>query len=69
MNKLYGIDYNIYVCGGIGNYKLQIADSKTVFFYTESEMLRQIAELKENCSVGEIKPFITEIKRVEYKLS
>ncbi len=68
MNKLYGIDYNIYVCGGIGNYKLQIADSKTVFFYTESEMLRKVAELKENNSIGEIKPFITEVKKIEYKL-
>lgn len=68
MNKLYGIDYNTYVCGGIGNYKLNIADSKTVFFYTESDMLRKVAELKEDYSIGEIRPFITEVKRTEYKL-
>ncbi|PLR99562.1 hypothetical protein [Bacillus sp. T33-2] len=69
MNKLYGIDYNVYVCGGIGDQKLQIADRKTVFFYTESEMLRNIAELKENYSIGEIKPFSTNVTRDEYKIS
>lgn len=69
MNKLYGIDYNVYVCGGIGNHKLQLWDKETVIFYTESEMLRKVAELKENSSVGEIKPFITSIDRVEYKLN
>jgi hypothetical protein len=69
MNNLYGIDYNFYACGGIGNPKLMKMGSKTVFFYTESEMLKVIAELKEDHTVGEIKPFITDINRMEYKIS
>lgn len=68
MNRLYGIDYNIYACGGIGNQKLQIADRKTTIFYTESEMLKMVAELKQNKSIGEIKPFITDINRIEYRI-
>lgn len=69
MNRLYGIDYNLYATGGIGNQKLMKMGSKTIFFYTESEMLKILAELKENYSVGEINPFITDINRVEYKIS
>lgn len=68
MNKLYGVDYNIYVTGGIGNPKLALHRNETVIFYTESEMLREVAKLKENYSIGEIRPFVTDIKRVDYSL-
>lgn len=68
MNKLYGIDYNFYACGGIGNNKLQLMGRKSVIFYTESEMLKMVADLKEDRSIGEIKPFITDINRVEYRI-
>jgi hypothetical protein len=68
MNKLYGIDYNFYATGGIGNQKLMKMGSKTIFFYTESEMLKVLAELKDDYSVGEIRPFITDINRVDYKI-
>ncbi|MED3562346.1 hypothetical protein [Bacillus xiapuensis] len=69
MNKLYGIDYNFYATGGIGNQKLMKMGCKTIFFYTESEMLKVFAELKEDYAVGEIKPFITDINRIEYNIS
>lgn len=46
VNKLYGIDYNTYACGGIGSSKLCKMGNETVFFYKESEMLKTLAELE-----------------------
>jgi len=40
--KLYGIDYNTYACGGIGNCKLRHMGSKTVLFYSEIGMLNMV---------------------------
>ena len=68
MNKLYGIDYNTYVCGGIGTTKLMKISCETLLFYTEYEMLKALAELKKENTIGEIKVFITPINRMEYKL-
>lgn len=67
--KLYGIDYNTYACGGIGNQKLRFMGRKTLLFYSESEMLNMIADLKKESTVGEIKPFVTYIiNKEEYKI-
>ena len=68
VNKLYGIDYNTYACGGIGSSKLCKMGNETVFFYKESEMLKTLAELKDNNCVGEISVFTTPIYRIEYKI-
>ena len=63
--KLYGLDYNMYVCGGIGNRKFQLMGSETLLFYSESEMLDAVAKLKSDCTIGEIKPFVTYITKKE----
>lgn len=63
--KLYGVDFKEYVCGGIGNCKLSLVGSETLLFYSESEMLKKVAELKNNNCIGEIKPFITHIVNKE----
>lgn len=68
INKIYGIDYNIYVCGGIGKQKIKQIGENTLLFYAESEMLKTLAELKEDCTVGEIKVFTSTINREEYKI-
>ena len=68
LDKLYGIDYNTYACGGIGTVKLVRMGCETVLFYKESEMLKSLADLKSNNSVGEIKVFVTPINRIEYKI-
>jgi hypothetical protein len=67
-DKLYGIDYNIYACGGIGTAKIMRIDSETVLFYTESEMLKALADLKKENMIGEIKVFITPICRMDYRI-
>ena len=68
IDKIYGIDYNSYLCAGIGNpIKLQLGEN-TLLFCTESEMLKVLAELKADHTVGEIKPFVSTINREEYKI-
>ena len=67
IDKIYGIDYSIYVCGGIGKPKIKKIGENTLLFCTESEMLKALAELKAYRTVGEIKPFISTINREEYK--
>lgn len=64
--RLYGIDYNQYATGGIGNQKLMLMGNKTLLFYTESEMLNMLAELKKNYGAGEIEPFTTPIVKEKY---
>jgi hypothetical protein len=69
LTKLYGIDFNKYICGGIGNAKLGKIGNETILFYTESEMLKALAELKESGNtVGEINVFTTPIVRTEYEI-
>lgn len=66
--KLFGIDFNKYACGGIGNHKLMLMGRDTLLFYSESEMLEMVATMKKDCTIGEIKPFITYvINKEEYK--
>lgn len=65
---LYGIDYNNYVCGGMGWKKLAVLSSLTEVFYTESQMLERLSELKEENAFGDFKLFTTEINRDEYTL-
>ena len=40
IDKIYGIDYSIYVCGGIGKPKIKKIGENTLLFCTESEMLK-----------------------------
>jgi len=68
IDKIYGIDYSIYVCGGIGKPKIKKIGENTLLFCTESEMLKALAELKADHTVGEIKPFVSTINREEYKI-
>lgn len=68
INMLYGIDYDAYACGGIANQKLMFMGSKTLFFVKESEMLKEVARLKEECTADNIVPFVTTINREEYKI-
>ena len=65
---LYGIDYNRYICGGIGNTKISKVGCETVIFYKETDMLKTLTELKENHTVEIIKVFTTKINREEYKI-
>jgi hypothetical protein len=68
LSQLYGIDYDTYYCGGIGNVKLKHAGKKTVLFYTESDMLKTLADLKKDYTVDNISVFITPINRMDYKI-
>ncbi|MCM3109888.1 hypothetical protein [Lederbergia lenta] len=68
MDILYGVDYNIYACGGIGNHKLKLMGNRVLYFYAESEMLREVAKLKEDKSIGEIIPFIAQIAKTKYEI-
>jgi hypothetical protein len=68
IDKLYGIDYNTYICGGIGDVKLYQMGSKTVFFYNEKEMLKVLADLKSDHTIGQIKVFVTSINRMPYEI-
>lgn len=65
---IYGIDYITYACGGIGNARLAINSYERELFYTESEMLKRLSELKkEGNLIGDIKLFINNITEKEYK--
>ena len=68
INKVYGIDYNLYICRGIGGTKIKKLGEHTLLFYTEPEMLKTLAELKADHTVGEIKPFVSIINREEYEI-
>ncbi len=68
LRKLYGIDYNTYACGGIGDKKIAKLNTETTLFLTETDMLKALIELKENHCVGEVRPFTTEINREQYRL-
>lgn len=68
INKIYGIDYNTYVAGGIGNRKLQKWGEETELFISEKEMLKTLGELKEDCRTGEEVPFVAELVRKDYAL-
>ena len=68
LDKIYGIDYNTYDCGGINNVKIFRMDKATLLFDKESEMLKELAELKNNHGVGEISVFESQIVRNEYKI-
>lgn len=69
INKLYGIDYNTYMCGGIGDKKLAHMGDETVLFDNEPEMLEILAKLKKDYTVGEIKVFTTKINRESYNVN
>jgi hypothetical protein len=68
INQLYGIDYNTYACGGRGNVKLALSSREIAFYETEAEMLKALINLKEDKSVGEIRPFIAELNRIKYEM-
>lgn len=68
LNKLYGIDYETYICGGIGSQKLIKDNDKTELFYNESKMLLRLSELKESHCVDNIELFTTSIIRQEYRI-
>jgi hypothetical protein len=68
LSTLFGIDYDTYYCGGIGN-KIRIPHGKnTVIFYTESDMLKTLADLKKDYTVDIISVFTTPISRIDYKI-
>lgn len=68
VNKLYGIDYNKYVCGGIGSPKLALYGSDRELFYSESEMLKRLSELKSDITCGDFGVFITNIVKEKYEI-
>ena len=68
LNKVYGIDYNTYICGGIGECKLARCKSETILFYSEVEMLKTLVKLKDNKCIGEIELFTSVIGKVKYEV-
>ena len=68
LDKIYGIDFNVYACGGIGDKKLALNRNDTVLFYKESEMLKELGKMKDNPCYGEILVFEPQIVRNEYKI-
>lgn len=69
IHKVYGIDFNRYACGGIGNVKLVLIGRETILFTDESEMLTELGKIKSNNCFGEVDVFESQICRNEYKLS
>ena len=67
ITKLYGIDFTVFVCGGLGN-KLCPFSQETMFYNSETEMLKSLIKLKEDKTVGNISLFTTTINRKEYKI-
>lgn len=71
VEKLYGIDYTTYICGGIGNARLNSYSKERELFYTEAEMLKRLSELKKEeirNVVGDFELFTATINKQEYKL-
>lgn len=71
ITSLYGIDYTLYGCGGRGNSRLFIYGKTTSLFPKESDMLKELARLKElekSNNVGDISVFVTPIIREEYQI-
>jgi len=66
-NKLYGIDYHTYVCGGIGCAKLMPLGEVRELFYTESEMFKRLSELKSNNCFDRFELFTTNIVKEKYE--
>ena len=67
VNKLYGIDYHTYVCGGIGCAKLMLLGEVRELFYTESEMFR-LSKLKTNNCCDKFELFVTNIVKEKYEI-
>ena len=67
-NKLYGIDYNTYACGGIGCAKLMPLGEVRELFYTESEMFKRLSELKSNNCCDKFELFTTNIIKEKYEI-
>lgn len=65
---IYGLDYNKYCCGGVGNPKICKVGCETVLFSSESDMLKTLADLKKDGTIGEIKVFTSRVERQEYKI-
>lgn len=65
-DKIYGIDYDIYVCDGYSGVKLDKISNNTLIFNNEYDMLQTLAELKTNNHIGNVKPFVASIQREEY---
>lgn len=63
--KLYGIDYNSYMCAGLGNKYRHLIKQCTLIFQNEIEMLKKVTELKQDATKGEVRPFITYITEKE----
>ena len=68
IKKLYGLDYNRYVCGGIGNAKIKKIGEQRELFYTESEAIKRLSELKEEVVYGDFELFTTKINKKPYKI-
>jgi len=68
IEKLYGIDYQTYACGGMGNIKLFPTGSNRVLFVTEEDMLKQLSYLKKQNTCSHFELFTTKIIKEEYKL-
>lgn len=66
---LYGVSYNIYATGGIGNRNLMVLENKTELFVAESDMLRRVASLKNEKCIGEIEPFVESVSKSECRIS
>jgi len=68
IEKLYGIDYKTYACGGIGNTKLCFTGDNRILFTNESDMLEELAQLKKECTCDNFELFTTKIIKEEYKI-
>ena len=68
VDKLYGIDYHTYVCGGIDTAKLMPLGEVRELFYSESEMFKRLSELKSNNCCDKFELFTTSIVKEKYKI-
>jgi len=68
IEKLYGIDYKTYACGGIGNAKLCFTGDNRELFYTEADMLEKLSQLKRECTCDNFELFTTTITKEKYNL-
>jgi hypothetical protein len=68
VQKIYGIDYNVYACSGIGNNKFLYLGTEREFFYNEYQMLKRLTKLKRIKSFKGFEMFVSKIIKEKYNI-
>ena len=67
-NNLYGVDYNPVTVNKKNNTILFVDGTITDLYTSEKELVSRLAELQNDDCIINIKPFVAELQKQEYKL-